>query len=375
MRQLLKFELYKIYRQKSIYILFGVLMLIISLGLYMDRESEQANYLVYKQWEGEITADKLAYLDKEIIEIEKKMESGIETPQERLLYGISESFAYQLGNAHKHEKRIADLTAIINTDSTSYKERAAELEKNMLSKINMSKFYYDAGPAQIIDMIYTFGFVITAFLIIIGIAPILSNEYSSGMDQFLLSSKYGRSKAITSKIIASVIFTLSVITGWVALNTAVSVYTYGFHGWKAPLQSMFQHYFAPYPITLGEAYPIMISMHLLAALGFTLIVICVSAICKRGLLSLLVSGFIFGVPFAIDVVFEDLENIVWLNKLLKLSIYQCMKVKEQFVDFSTYNVFGFPVLYPVVTVLLSVITAIIFSYLTKWIMKRKQVTI
>lgn len=375
MRQLLKFELYKIYRQKSIYILFGVLMLLITLGLYMDRDSEQAKYLFYKQWEGEITADKLAYLDKEKINIEKKMESRKETQQDRWLYSISESFALQLGNRDKHEMRIADLTAIIHTEPASYKKRAAELEKNMISKINMAKFYYDAGPAQMIDMIYTFGFVITAFLIIIGIAPILSNEYSSGMDQFLLSSKYGRSKAITAKIISAMIFTLSMIAGWVAINTAVSVYTYGFHGWKAPMQSIFQHYFAPYPFTLGEAYSIMISMHILAALSFTLVAIFVSAICKRIVISILVSGFIFGIPFAIDVVFDELENIGWLNNLLKLSIYHCMKVKEQFVDFSTYNLFGFPVLYPVVTVLLSVITAIIFSNLTKWIMKRKQVTV
>src|SRR5690606_21533163 len=98
------------------------------------------------------------------------------------------------------------------------------LHKKLLSKIDTSLFYYQKGPSQMIDMIYTFGFVITAFMLIVGISPIFSKEYSSGMDPFLLSSKYGRSKAVTAKLLAAMIFTLPVIVGWIAYSVATSLY-------------------------------------------------------------------------------------------------------------------------------------------------------
>ena len=116
-------------------------------------------------------------------------------------------------------------------------------------------------------------------------------------------------------------------------------------------------------------------MHIIAAIGFTLLVVFVSSICKKGMISLLISGFIFGVPFAIDVAFAGLENTIWINKLLKLSTYQFMKVKSQFIGFDTFNFFGIPILYPIVAVALSLVTAIICLYLTKWVMRRKQVTV
>jgi ABC-type transport system involved in multi-copper enzyme maturation permease subunit len=71
---------------------------------------------------------------------------------------------------------------------------------------------------------------------IIGIGTIFSKEYSSGMDQFLLSSKYGRSKAVTAKILASLIFILSVIIVWSLYSFAMATYSFGMHGWKSSLQ-------------------------------------------------------------------------------------------------------------------------------------------
>ncbi|MEK3890336.1 hypothetical protein [Bacillus sp. FSL K6-3431] len=379
MLRLLKFELYKVYRQKSIYILFALLIGIISLSFNFDREREQAVLQEYQPWEGKITADKLAQIDVHKQEIEKKMddETYNMSLDDSVLYSISESFSIRKQKMMEREQEITKLTTLINDAPSAFKKRNALIHTDLLRKVDTSNFYYQKGPSNMIDMIYTFGFVITAFMLIIGISPIFSKEYSSGMDQFLLSSKYGRSKLVTAKLLAAIIFTVSIAIGWIAYSAAISIYSYGSHGWSAPLQSMHEHLNAPYPFTLGESYALMISMHLLAAIALALIIVFVSAICKRILMSLLVSGFIFGLPFVIDVVpgFEWLEEFGWISSTLNLSIYHLMKVKNQFIAFETYNMFGFPVLYPIVAVVLSVITATIFAYLTKWVLKRKQVAV
>ena len=307
MLQLLKFELYKIYRQKSIYILFVLLVGFVSLGLNGDRQEEQEIYQVYRAWEGQITADKLKEIEFLKMEIEQKMDNDQPwSLEDRVLYSISESYSYQ--NEDRRRQNIAALNAELNNTTSAFVKRNIQLNIDLLTKIDTNEFYYSKGPSNMIDLIYTFGFVITAFMLIIGISPIFSGEYSSGMDQFLLSSKYGRSKVVTAKILSAIIFTISVIAGWFALvQRILFIHTDGKDG--AHLCKKYMNISTP-PIHSHwtRPYVIMMSMHIIAAIGFTLLVVFVSSICKKGMISLLISGFIFGVPFAIDVAFA------WLGK-------------------------------------------------------------
>lgn len=238
MLRLLKFELYKIYKQKSIYLLFALLIGIISTGGWIDRSNEQDIYQEYQKWEGKITADQTKELERVRDVVNKKWDANQNvTFEERTMYSIAELFSFRTYKTEERNKEITMLTEKIHQAPSSYEKRQGELKKEMLSSIDTSDFYYQKGPAVMMDMIYTFGFVITAFMTIIGIGPIFSKEYSSGMDQFLLSSKYGRSKAVTAKILASLVFILSVIAIWSLYSITRSVYSFGMHGWKSSLQS------------------------------------------------------------------------------------------------------------------------------------------
>lgn len=120
----------------------------------------------------------------------------------------------------------------------------------------------------------------------------------------------------------------------------------------------------------------MMAIHVIAALTFGLIVVFISAVSKKVVVSVLASGVIFGLPLALDTVLDyGGTKKVWVDRFISFSIYQFMKVKELFVGFRTYNTFGYPVLQPVLAVVLSIFTIILFWYLTKWIMKKKQITV
>ncbi|MFJ5714511.1 ABC transporter permease subunit [Neobacillus sp. NPDC093127] len=377
MLRLLKFELYKIYKQKSIYILFALLIALISTGGWIDRSNEKVIYQGYQKWEGKLTAEKIYKLDRIREDGNKKSDAGQEfTFKEHLLYSISMVIFQQTNFTDERNKEIAQLTEKIQQTPLSYEKRQAELKKDMLSRIDTSYFYYPKGPAIMLDMIYTFGFVITAFMTIIGIGPIFSKEYSSGMDQFLLSSKYGRSKAVTAKILASLMFILSVIAVWSLYSVARSAYSFGLHGWKSSIQSVIQFLESPYPFSLSSAFTMMMAIHVVAALAFGLIVVFISAVSKKVIVSVLASGVIFGLPLALDTVLDyGGTKKVWVDRFISFSIYQFMKVKELFVGFRTYNFFGYPVLQPILAIVLSIFTIIIFWYMTKWILKKKQITV
>lgn len=374
MFQLLKFELYKIYKQKSIYILFILLIAIVSSGGFVDRQNERAIYQDYQKFEGKITKEKMAELEIVRDEVNEKFDNGEEvTSEEHTLYGISELFSFRIARMQEREDEIAGLASEINNATSSYKMKKTALKKDMLASIDSSQLYYQKGPAIMIDMIYTFGFVITAFMTIIGIGPIFSKEYSSGMDQFLLSSKFGRSKLVTAKILASLLFILSIVSAWSLYSFAKAYYLFGMHGWKSSLQSLYEFIESPYSYNLMKTFFAMMTIHIIAALAFGLITVFTSSLSKKVMVSILASGMIFGIPLVFDTLLDyGGTTKILVEQILNLSIYRFMKVKELFSGFYTYNIFGTPILHPIVAVVVSVGLGGLAWYMTKWVMKRDR---
>jgi hypothetical protein len=92
----------------------------------------------------------------------------------------------------------------------------------------------------------------------------------------------------------------------------------------------------------------MMTIHVIAALAWGLIVVFISAVSRKVTVSLLASGVIFGLPLALDTVLDyGGTKKVWVDRFIPFSVYQFMKVKELFVGFRTYNLFVNPVLQPI----------------------------
>ncbi|HEY4553645.1 MAG TPA: hypothetical protein VIG80_10650 [Bacillaceae bacterium] len=376
MLQLLKFELYKIYSQKSIYIMLLLILAFITYATHFDRSGEQEYQQFYRQWEGTITSDKAEKLMLYRDRINNLMDQGEQPSKEEFaVYNISEAVTYRLLKNEGRKAEIKELEKALHEAVYPYEKRETELKLSMLSKIDATDLYYHKGPAIMMDMIYTFGFVMTAFLTIIGIGPIFSREYSTGMDQFLLSSKHGRSKAVTAKILAAIIFILSVVTVWAVFSSATAAYTYGMNGWKASLQSLYPYYLeSPYPFTLGQTYAIMLAIHVTAAIAFGLVTVFISSISPKVMAALMGAGLLFGVPLVLDTVLSADETIA-VKALMDLSIYKFMKTKEMFMEFHAYNILGFPVLHPVLAVILSILYGALFWMMTKRIMRKRQISL
>jgi hypothetical protein len=74
--QLLKFELYKIFKQKIIYITF-ILLVLFSTGFTIQRTADWEKDL-YKKWEGPITEEKIQLAQHGSEELTKKMDEHVE---------------------------------------------------------------------------------------------------------------------------------------------------------------------------------------------------------------------------------------------------------------------------------------------------------
>ena len=103
------------------------------------------------------------------------------------------------------------------------------------------------------------------------IAPVFAGEYQAGTDAVILSGKYGKTKLITAKIVASLLFGVLAFTLHILVAFGISLAAFGTDGWNLPLQ--INGTTVPYPLTFLEGTLInlgVIYLVLIAMIGLTL---------------------------------------------------------------------------------------------------------
>lgn len=212
MKELVKFELYKVFTQKTIYFVAGLLLLATVFFLFQMRGPSL--HSLYKQWEGPVTAQDIELAKKKDHAIaEKQMNPNVDMTWKELKQRNVYNDVIKVGNYNDQQKgAIHSLEQKIDSlkDQSGYTYRNLKLKKEMLTDIEYDSLYYQRPVAQIIDFVGTYGFVFLGALIVVGLSLIFTQESTTGVDQYMLSSKLGRRTIVHAKIMASLIFILIV---------------------------------------------------------------------------------------------------------------------------------------------------------------------
>ncbi|MEI5906850.1 hypothetical protein WAK64_07230 [Bacillus spongiae] len=377
MKQLVKFELYKIFKQKSIYIGLFLILLLSSLNdfniplvdSYKPKDLQGEMQKVSQNWEGELTNEKIEAADTfQESFIQKGFDRSLTKEEAAEDYMVQSFYDYvnveKVAIPYRIQELDNELTKYSENDF-SYKK--AILEKNMLQNIKADTVEHKAGAENIIEFSGYFSRYITGIILLIGLAGIFVNENNTGMDQLVYSSKHGRRKGVTAKIIASIIYVLFVILSWVSYTVLMNTYIYGSSGWDAPIQvANLVSQLSPYDLTMLEYFLIQIGIHLLVAIAFMSFVLIVSALSKNILTSFIISGTVFILPtisFGIPL---------W-EYVMKYSFANFLISPEFTENLTVYNLFGNPVLTPYVHYPFIAIVTIILMVVVFKTIKRKQV--
>jgi ABC-type transport system involved in multi-copper enzyme maturation permease subunit len=369
-KELVKFELYKIFKQKTVYITLFILLLF-STGFTFNHSTEIERQL-YKDWEGPITKEKAELAEKEYQKLMKVMDQRAEggqdghmfTDEEQTRAGIYETIAMIKGSEGRLMNRYAEIQQDNNYNT--------ELEKTMIQKVDLSYFSYNEGPRETVDYASTYALLITGAMLLIGLSTTYTKEYSSRVDRYILSSSKGRESLLRSKIMAALIYACVIIMITEVFNLIWNGIRFGYDGWMSPIQNMHTYYFSNYSFTLIEFHFIQLGFHLLAAFSFALVIILVSSLCKNSFISFIINGVIFALPYWF-VESVNLPN--WLTDVFGFSFLYIMKVEFLFHHFNTINLFGIPVLYPFVALVWILAVSFIAVIVTSRVMKNKEVTI
>ncbi len=160
---------------------------------------------------------------------------------------------------------------LLNASSRALSEKQKAYWQDMNGKVDAPFVYgYYTGWNIIITSFELLMFAILAVCIVI--APVFSGEFQAGTDAVILSAKYGRTKLITAKIIASYLFGTLAFTLHALVALGLPLAAFGLGGWNLPLQ--IADTIIPYPLTFFQATLVnlgVVYLVLFAMIGFTLL--------------------------------------------------------------------------------------------------------
>lgn len=376
MRHLLKYEFIKIISRKSVLIVNLLLLLVFGLFIVYQIDYYKDGSQKYKPYERVIT-------EQDIAEVLKIFE---EHEDRRLLPLVDRGLLQDIWDVpmlkDSYTKQLAEIRAELRLSAPgSYEYKKHALHERLLMEKGppSGQVYYNKTWANIFYNIDQFGVAFIGVMILIGLAPLYSEEYTTGMDSLILSSRYGKGQLISAKCCAAIIYAFICSAAFQLINLAVSGLLSGnLDGASSPLYTIsrygdshqFMH--SPYSWTVIQYYVIQFGVHIIGCIAFALAVMFVSSLSKSSFLTLFIAGCILGAPYVLNDMFNIRFAIIeWLTTF---SYSQFIRVTRLFTGFETVNIFHFPVLYPVAAVSCVVAVTGVLVWVTRRVFQRHQVT-
>lgn len=222
---------------------------------------------------------------------------------------------------------------------------------NRISSITIPYEYgYHTGWETLLSCLELF--VIGIIGICICVAGTFSGEYQSGADSIILSSRYGRSKLITAKLLAAFVYSLLTFTLFVLAGCSIQLAAFGTDGWNLPVQVL--NTIAPYNLSLLGVTLLAIVTLYLVLIGMVSLTLLLSAKMKSSVPVLVILVLVMILPMFLGI---SETNGIW-NRILVLLPYRA--AQPVFSD-DFYGYFGYPLgssTFDIVTVRMIVYAAV-----------------
>ena len=384
--ELLRHELYKIYHRKLVYL---AALFLIAVGFVYETGSLRtitqngdmaglyAKY--YSRYEGPVGAEARAFAQKVLSdwswlknEIPEKDFYNYATGIQQLAYQIqsaderAETWKNQLS---VFRETLARLETHKETDTFLYRD--TKLQYEMLESLGTPGVSFALPWQEPIFFPEIFGFAFIMALILLGVAPSFSEEYATGVDALILSSRKGRWKITGAKVLACMLYSASVAVFLLLLNFLFNAAQTGFLGWSSPLQSLTFFTDSFYPLQAGPFFLLQSGLCILGSVLFGLFVLFVSSLCRNVLLPFAGCGGIYMVLYFVAAAPGSMPK--WAVEIARFGYSELMRVVPMFWLYRSYNLFGHPVLYPYLLPPFLLLVTGAFVCLTFVVFRRRQV--
>ena len=335
MKKLILFELRKVFSKRlSLIALVGILLfsVLISFSTYQNKYAFDG---VNAEGSGKtaVEIDKgIAAKYEGILTDEKVQQMMSDFAPTSDLHGLSAIYVYQNAMQSAAFSRFSDKEGNWNGLSVS------DVFGNEEIKIG----YVDGWLSTSRNMVRVF--VALALAVIIMLAPIFSGEYE-GVDNIILTSKYGKTKCATAKVVAGIITAILTTTLIAAFNLLLAFVFYGTEGLDCSIlfaPSDYVEAFIPFNITCGTLLKYQILLAFTCTLSVTGITLFLSSISKNQIVALVAAMAIFLFPVLLPITeVNPLFRLVGLLPIYHVLAISLLSV-EQMSNGMLYAIWAIP---------------------------------
>lgn len=246
----------------------------------------------------------------------------------------------------------------------NYTEMEKEYWFNKNAKIDEPFSYgYAKGWINLINSTGLWLFLVLA--ICVCMAPVFAGEYQSGMDSLILTSKNGKNKTVTAKIIASVIFGTGIFLLDVLGAIAVVLTPYGIEGWNLPVQIM--DTVIPYPLNFLEALSLYVVIAYLIVLAFIMISLSLSVTVRTPYPVLIIDVLVLLIPFFMTY---SETNYIY-NHIYPLLPTKALEMSLSY--YTDYKIGSFIIAWPTMIIICYFLIAVILPVFVLYKFKKHQI--
>ena len=294
MKKLIQFELRKIFSRR---LTQAALIALFLLSVLLDFSAYQNMYAsdgISNEGTGRIAVEidkAIAGKYKGLLTDEKVQQMMIEFKPKQDLHGMNAAYLYQNALQSALFRNFSDLDGNWNGYSVS------DVYGN--EEINIGYTYGWLNTSQNMVKI----FIVLSLVVVIMTAPVFSGEYG-GVDNIILTSKYGKTKCGAAKIIGSILAALIITAVVSAINLIYAFILYGSSGLDCSIlfaPADFAAGYIPFNITCGTLLKYQILLAFTSIISVTGITLVLSAVCKNQTVALVDSAAIYLFPVMLPV--------------------------------------------------------------------------
>lgn len=237
-----------------------------------------------------------------------------------------------------------------------------------LDKSPQSLTYYSSGGYdRFVGIMYTTAIMAGAAIAIL-FSGIFSDEYVSGADNLILSSKHGKGLVIGAKFFTAFVTSAGLILLLIAVTYAETMIVWGSGGADADITLMGNMF--PYPLTIGQSTLLYILSMTMACVLFAAVTSALSASLKAPFNTIVIMSLLLIVPMFIVV--PD-GSPAWVYCLENLLPSNMMAFWGALYDYQ-YEIFGLVIPPYVFLPVFSSAVSVICSYLAYRGFKKHQIS-
>ena len=251
-----------------------------------------------------------------------------------------------------------------NYDGKTYtsqeKEYWKEKSNNTKTPFEYEFYYVYSNLYNVYEML-----IIGVIAICICLASVFAGEYQNGTDKILLTTKYGKSKDVIAKIIASYIFATLVFTIYLIFAIGSVFLMFGTDGGNLPIQ--LSNILSPYALTFFQSLLYNIAISYTVLFGMVGLTLFLSSKLKNPMTVLVIDIAIIMLP-----VFLTIKSALGIfNKILFLMPYNA--IYSNFAQMVSYKFGNIIIDLPMMTIITYIFIMVIALICAKKTYSKHQV--